>query len=109
MDIPNYYKLDDKSLFYAFYIYADTKDYSADHILYTNGIRKIKFMQELHCTENDYAVILCRIRRKYEKAFIKSMEELKNKLLILGYTDYEQFCIDFKHEIMDKSKEVING
>ncbi len=50
--------------------------------------------------DSKYLVVFCTVRRKDAERFIRAMEELKNKMLLIGNTDYEAFCSKFIPEPM---------
>ena len=80
------------------YLYIDTRDYIADSVFYKNEI-PVHFGGEYVKDNEPYIWITCRIRKKYQKKFEKSFEELKNKMLLLGHTDYEEWCDKFMSQL----------
>lgn len=64
--------------------------YKADLIFVKNRIR-VTFLKEYKKDEK-YILIMCRVKKKDSETFISCMEELKNKMILLGYTDYPEFC-----------------
>lgn len=42
--------------------------------------------------ESKYLVITCRIRKCYEERFKEALAVLPDKMLLMGHTDYEDFC-----------------
>ena len=77
--------------FYLYYAYIDTYDYLCDPIFNKREVL-VKFGNEYRRKDEKYTIIFCKIRKKYKEQFEKSMEELTNKMLILGHTDYEEYC-----------------
>lgn len=75
-------------LAYAFY---DTGEHLADQVFINNKVR-VKFLHEFVLQGAKYRVLICKIPKKDEKNFILSMNQLKNKMLLLGHTDYQGFC-----------------
>ena len=108
MSFANYFILNNKSLFnrYTYLVYLDALGYSADRIFSKNGMSKIKFMREYYQLNKPYIVVTCKIKTKELDIFNKCMEELKNNLLIMGYRDYEDYCIEFKEKVMIMLEEV---
>ena len=64
--------------------------YKADLIFVKNRII-VTFLKEYKKDEK-YILIMCRVKKKDSETFISCMEELKNKMILLGYTDYPEFC-----------------
>jgi len=77
--------------FWVKYLYVDNQDYVADSVFYRNEI-PVHFGGEFVYKNDKYIVVTCRIRKKYKKKFEKALEEVRNKFLIIGRTDYEDWC-----------------
>ena len=75
-------------------VYADTEDYLGILPLKRHGVR-LKFRKELARDGNKYHLIMLRILKKDVEKFAQAMEELKNKMLICGHTDYEELGGEF--------------
>ena len=74
------------------FAYFDLKDdYLADKIFFDNKLTVI-FGREYHKDNEKYALVCCTIRRRDLNKFVKSMEELEKKALLLGHNDYIDFC-----------------
>ena len=73
------------------YLYADTPNYNADSLFYRYKI-PVKFSEEYVNKSEKYIIISCKVRRKYRDAIKKALEELPNKMALLGHNDYEEFC-----------------
>lgn len=89
--MQNYIKLTNFSLLNIHYAYFDAPEYLADQIFVQKNL-KIKFEKELKHPEEPFVIVFCEIRKCDEHLFLKAMEELKNKMLLLGHTDYISFC-----------------
>ena len=48
-----------------------------------------------------YKVILCKVRNRDVPKFRQAMEDLKTKMLLIGNTDYEDFCERFQKDLKD--------
>lgn len=72
-------------------IYIDTNQHLADKIFIEHKL-KMKFMSDFQNKVNNYEVILVEFPKKKLPTFIECMQELENKLLILGYSDYPAEC-----------------
>ena len=76
------------------YMYIDVnrdRNYLADSLFYKREI-PVVFKDEMVKQGDKYRVIFCRIKKKYQKQFEEALEELKNKMQLLGYNDYEEYC-----------------
>lgn len=86
----NYAKINRYSLRHDYYCYADMPKYKADLIFVKKRIR-VTFLKECK-KDKKYILIMCRVKKKDSETFISCMEELKNKMILLGCTDYPEFC-----------------
>lgn len=77
--------------FYLRYAYADVHNYFADSLFYKHEI-PVRFKDEWVKDGEKYRIIYCKIRKKYKAKFERALLELHNKMLICGYTDYEDYC-----------------
>lgn len=84
------------------YMFVDintTGDYLIDSLCNKRKL-KVKFGKEAAVTFKDepeynkdkYRLVLCKIKKKDQKQFEEALDELKTKMLIFGYTDYEDYC-----------------
>lgn len=89
--MKNYIKLKQLSLFYNHFCYVDTDKYLADKLFINNKV-KVHFNHEFKRGSNKYVLIFCKVNKKDTDRFLKSLEELPNKMLLMGNTDYEEFC-----------------
>ena len=80
-----------KSIFGKKYVYVDTKDYKADNIIIEGNIR-MKIIKEFHKEGERYCLIYCKVRKDDAIRFELAMEKLKSKMLVCGYSDYEEWC-----------------
>ena len=76
---------------YRRYMYVDCKNYLADDLFIKNKIT-VKFEGDFTKDDSDYIFVYCKVKKKDHDKFIKTLGELKNKMLIIGYSDYESFC-----------------
>jgi len=85
------------SLFYYKYIYVDTHDYLADGIFYKNKI-PVRVQSEFVRDGDNYRLVVIKVRKKFKDKIERSFVELRNKMLIYGYNDYDDYCEEvFKH------------
>ena len=76
---------------YKQYMYVDCKNYLADDLFIKNKIT-VKFEGDFTKDDSDYIFVYCKVKKKDHDKFIETLGELKNKMLIMGYSDYESFC-----------------
>ena len=100
MLMKNYWKLDDLSLFTVPYAYLDHSSYLADPLFSQKKIR-LKFKGEFAREDSPYHMIVCRVHKRDVGKFDEAMEQLKDKMLLLGYRDYPDTCRRLE-ELIDK-------
>ena len=83
------------------YAYVDTHNYIADSLFYKREI-PVKFMDEYVKDGEDYRIIFCSIKRRYNEQFKKALEELKSKMLLCGHNDYEEYCNKLMEQMHEK-------
>lgn len=100
--MPNYIYLKPSNLSrYRRYMYVDCKNYLADDLFIKNKIM-VKFEGDFTKDDSDYIFVYCKVKKKDQDKFIKTLGELKNKMLIMGYSDYESFCEEQINKILCK-------
>lgn len=87
------YILVQKHLFRSEYIFADTEEYLADQLFKNEKIR-VNFGKEFGHKEEKFLLISCKIWNKDQGKFFRAMEKLRNKMLLVWNTNYEEFCKD---------------
>ena len=90
----NYFTIFKFPSIYLWYGYFDTEDCLAYSLFQRYGV-PVHIHQEYAHPTNPYKIIICKIRRKYEQTFLEAMKGLVNKMNLLGYTDYEEYCSNF--------------
>lgn len=76
---------------YRRYMYVDCNNYLADDLFIKNKIT-VNFEGDFTKDDSDYIFVYCKVKKKDHDKFIETLGELKNKMLIMGYSDYESFC-----------------
>lgn len=94
----NYWKLKRFSLLYYCYAYVDSTENLADQLFILHKVQ-VSFGKEFIKDGLRYKVIFCKVRKKDETLFLTALAELDNKLLLLGYTDYDEFCEEMRTQI----------
>lgn len=103
MDYKNFFKLQRFSLLYDYYYFIDVADYLADKLFIQHRVN-VKFQQEMQKHGCRYLIMFCRIKKRDRLRLEAALGELKNKMLLLGYADYEEFCKKIQKSILE-----ING
>ncbi len=85
------------------YAIVDVDAYLADD-LFINHQVTVRFGPEYMSPDGSYRVIFCSIRKHDEKAFLQAVKELPDKMLLLGHTDYPEYCARLRRP-MDNAKE----
>lgn len=95
-----------KDLFSKEVMIIDTKQSSILNRLETNKI-PFKFYEALARNDpNDrYIVVHLRIKYKYADAFIETIRHFWDNSILLGYTDYQDYCHNFYMNFIRKDKE----
>ena len=102
IDYKNYYTLEKFSLRYDYYCFVDTEKYLADALFIRHGVR-VNFQQEYQKAGTNYLIIFCKVRKKEKEEFLAALEELKNKMILLGHVDYQEFCEKLSKNILEKT------
>lgn len=101
MEYKNCFQLREFSLLYDYYCIIDVKEYLADELFIRHKVH-VKFQEEYSKEGTKYLCIFCKVKKKQNAEFLQALEELENKMLLLGYTDYPQFCDKFSKNIFRK-------
>lgn len=99
----NYIALASKSIRYKFFCFIDTEEYLADQLFIKNKIR-VWFQSEARKQDTEYVFIICKVKKCDEDIFLRSLEELKRKMLLMGHLDYEKFCTEFHEKMIEEGK-----
>lgn len=102
--MSNYLKLKTFSPFSYQFMYLDTADHLADNIFIKNEL-PVKFCGDFVKENENYSIIVCKIKKNDFEKFDKSMEELEKKMLLMGNVDYVEKCNEFKTLIMTNKKD----
>lgn len=86
-----YQHIDRLSLLYTHYAFLDTDAYLADQLFLKHQVQ-VRFREEYVRDDSPYRVIFCQVRKRDEERFLSALEELPNKMMLLGYTDYLDTC-----------------
>ena len=89
--MKNFLKLGGLSILSCQYMYVDHEDYLADALFAQNQV-PVRFGHEFKRNGSPYCIITCRVWKKDVAGFGRTMESLYNKMLLLGHSDYAEFC-----------------
>ena len=84
-----YLKLEKFSLRYAYFLFFDTKEYLADSLFIRHQVR-VWFEREYEKDGTPLLAICCHVKKKDVPAFLSALEDLKDKMILCGYPEYEQ-------------------
>ena len=86
---------------YKQFTYIDTMGFLADRVFIENKVR-VKFCGDYKHPKQKYVIVTCKVKKKDVPIFLQSLEELKNRAIIMGNTDYVSFCKEQIHLIQNK-------
>ena len=101
--VVNFWKLADLSILTVPYAYVDHFSYLADNLFVQEKVR-VKFKGEFEKEGSPYRIIMCRVSKRDTERFEEALEKLKNKMLVMGYRDYDQVCSNIG-KLIDDEKE----
>ena len=107
----NYLECKSKSLFSRTFVYFDKEPYYSDDIFERNNIRVR--IEPMETGDFPYHIIFAKVAKKDVNKFIKSMDDLKKKMLICGNPDYVNVCDQMIDKIFNflneeaKNKELV--
>lgn len=102
--IKNYWKMSNVSIFTVPYAYVDHSSYLADSLLVQRKVR-IKYEKEMVKENSSYCIIFCKVWKRDVQKFEEALEELKDKMLLLGYRTYSEECKEIAGMIDRGSKD----
>lgn len=100
MNVKNYLNLNKFSFRYNYYAFVDTTEYFADMIFVKNKLTVSFMNKEMRKPGTEYVVVFCKVRKKDAHVFRASMEELEQKMMLMGYSDYLDFSTTSFAEIL---------
>ena len=102
--LKNYYKLQSPSFFKFQYVFLDSEDYLADQLFIKYKVT-VDFGDEYVKENSPYHVIFCKIRKRDEKKLLDALSEMYDKMLLMGYKDYQEVCDNFIRVVEQNEKE----
>lgn len=99
----NYKRLKKFSLRFVYFAYVDVTELLADGLFIRHQVR-VEFGPEFYNSREKYHIIVCRVKKRDVDRFLSAVEELPNKMLLFGHTDYIDYCNHIWDELLDKQK-----
>lgn len=100
----HFIQFESHSLLFRHYAFVDTKDYLADQLFIQEKVR-VYFGKEAHRDDTEYCIIFCKVRKRDEAAFLTALQKLPSRMLLLGHTNYLDFCRSFQKLLNAPQKE----
>lgn len=91
LDLKNYWKMRDFSLFSVPYVYVDHSSYLADSLFIQNKVT-MQFKGEMKKENSPYRIIFCKVLKRDVIRFEEALCKLRDKMLLFGYSDYPDAC-----------------
>ena len=64
----------------------------------------MRFKGEFEKEGSPYRIIMCKVMKRDAERFEEALRKLKNKMLIMGYKDYDKVCSDIDNLIGGEKK-----
>ena len=104
MEQKNWCNLTVSPSLYCRYAYIDLGDHLADSLFRRQNI-SVKFEQEFSNKVSPYRLVICKVLPWHREGFLKALGQLPNKMNLLGFNDYQDFC----REYLDDTENWLNG
>ena len=91
--MKNFWEIKSLSPFTKAYVYLDHVDYLADSLFVQNKIT-VKFQYDMAKDGSPYGMVFCKVRKRDTGKFAEAMEQLNNKMILLGHKDYPEACAE---------------
>ena len=92
--MKNYIEIDRKSLLFKFFAYLDTNEYLANEMFVQNGL-KVFFCKTGRKKDSRYVIVICKVWKKDADRFVRVMDLMNKKMLLLGYGNFEKVLQEF--------------
>ena len=86
-------------------MFFDVDKFFGSHMIIENMIR-IDFQKEMRKDGSPYIAVFCKVHKKDIEKFENTMLELRKKILICGYSDYDEFCEKFFSKIPEQLAKI---
>jgi len=91
MEQKNWINITKSPSLYCRYAYFDLEDHLADSLFQRQNIA-VKYEQEFVNPINPYRLVICKVLPWHRDGFLQALSQLPNKMNLLGFNDYQQFC-----------------
>ena len=105
MEYNNHIPLEKISLRYKYFCFIDAKEYLADALFIKHKVR-VWFQKEAYKPNTDFVVIICKVKKNDTNKFLEALEELNKKMILLGHSDYHNFCKEFFGNLLVQKEKV---
>ena len=86
------------------YAYADVPEHRADKLFIRSEI-PVRFRRgEMTKDGEDYVIVFCRFKKRYEGRFLECMADLERAMVMEGHSDYGAFCDALLRPIMEREQ-----
>lgn len=72
-------------------MFIDTQENVSERVFISSGL-KVWDVKELVKKDSPFRLKICYIRKKDIERFFRCLDELKRKVLLMGYTEYDIIC-----------------
>ncbi len=90
------------------FMYIDTRQFLADSLFYKRHIYP-KYNGHMAKDGEKYIMVFIKVKRKDLKLCEEALNELKDKMLLCGYNDYEEHCHNLVNNYFDWERRRKNG
>ena len=90
----NWFNLTVSPSLYCRFAYFDLGDHLADSLFRRQRV-SVKVEQEFSNQVSPYRLIVCKVLPWHREGFLKALGQLQDKMNLLGFTDYEDFCREY--------------
>ena len=90
--MKNFVRVRGTSVFSVCYAFVDTEEHNYVTFFSDAGI-KVKKKKVFIKPGTGLRLVVCKILKRDIEAFEKKVAEVRNRALLLGYTNYDEFCV----------------
>ena len=80
------------------------ENYLADRLFVQHQV-VVKFGSEYARNDSKYLIVFCKVKKRDSSRFLDALADLSSKMLLFGYTDYEEQCSRLMNFIEDASHD----
>ena len=90
----NYIQLRKFSLSNFYFAFVDVPSFMSESV-FRQSKTKVKITHYGKLNNNDYIVVICKVKMEDKEKFIENMTKLQNNMMICNYQDYKDVCLEF--------------